>query len=145
MKKTCLVLIIGIFLLGACAQPTAEQPLEVSSAWARPANSGQTSAVYFTIRNPNAKADQLLRAVSSAARTVELHMSMEDSSGVMSMHPQESVEIPAKGQVEFIPGGLHVMLIDLTQDLKTGESLTLTLEFDHSEPIRIEVPIQEQP
>lgn len=144
-KVTWTIAIIGILLISGCSRPPSDRPLEVSAAWARPAKAGQNSAAYFTISNPNSSAVRLLSASSSAASAVELHLSMLDNSGVMSMHPQEAVEIPAGGVVEFKPGGLHVMLIDLQQDLKPGDSLSLALEFEGGEPISIDVPVKEQP
>ena len=144
-KLTWTIVIIGVMLFSGCSRSTPDQPLEVSAAWARPANAGQNSAAYFTISNPNSSAVRLLSASSSAASAVELHMSMLDNRGVMSMHPQEAVEIPAVGVVDFKPGGLHVMLIDLQQDLNPGDSLSLTLEFEGGEPISLDVPVKEQP
>jgi hypothetical protein len=63
----------------------------------------------------------------------------------MSMQPQSRIEIPAKGQVAFEPGGLHVMLTDLKQDLKPGDSLELLLRFKNSGEITVQVPIQDSP
>ena len=71
-------------------------------------------------------------------------MSQMDSSGVMSMQPQQSVEIPASDTVEFKPGGLHVMLINLNQDLALGNTILLTLKFEKAGEITLEVPVEER-
>ena len=42
------------------------------------------------------------------------------------------------------PGGLHVMLINLKQELVPGKKITLTLNFEISGPITIEAEIREQ-
>ena len=77
------------------------------------------------------------------AEVAEAHMSMLDANGVMSMQNQEAVSIPARKKVEFKPGGLHVMLINLKQDLNPGDIITLTLEFKETGNVLVEVPVQE--
>jgi copper(I)-binding protein len=63
--------------------------------------------------------------------------------GVMSMQQQESVPVPTSEKVEFKPGGLHVMFVGLTQDLKVGDMITLTLNFENAGTRIVEVPIRE--
>jgi hypothetical protein len=60
----------------------------------------------------------------------------------MSMHPVESVDVPANGQAELEPGGLHIMLIGLTGDLEAGEKLPLTLEFENAGKVQVEAEIR---
>ena len=40
------------------------------------------------------------------------------------------IKLPAHGMVTLQPGGLHVMLMGLSQDLKEGNVIMLTLHFD---------------
>jgi periplasmic copper chaperone A len=44
--------------------------------------------------------------------------------------------------VAFTPGGLHIMLTGLEAPLVEGERFTLTLQFEVSEPITVEVPVK---
>ena len=39
------------------------------------------------------------------------------------------VVVPAKGKLEFKPGGYHVMLIGLKETLSEGKTFTLILHF----------------
>jgi copper(I)-binding protein len=39
------------------------------------------------------------------------------------------------------PGGLHVMVIGLTQDLPEGSSLQITYTFAHSGDVTLDVPV----
>ena len=71
-------------------------------------------------------------------------MSMMDDNSVMSMQMQEALAIPAQQEIIFKPGGLHVMLVGLTQDLKLGDTITLTLNFKEAGSLTIEVPVREQ-
>jgi hypothetical protein len=102
---------------------------------------GANGAAYMMIKNEGGAADKLLRAESDVAEAVELHMS-EMKDGVMSMHPVDYIEIPAEGQTELKPGGLHIMLIGLRQELNVGEKLTMKLEFEQSGIVTVEAEVR---
>jgi len=114
--------------------------LQVKDAWARPGLAGGNSGAFFVIDNPGA-ADTLLSASSDVANAVELHKTvMED--GVMQMIQQNSVPVP-KGETAFAPGGLHVMLIGLNNDLPVGDSFDVTLNFEAAGEQTITVEVKE--
>lgn len=117
--------------------------MTVSDAWARPASAGANGAAYFVIENGMASDDTLLSVSSNIASATEVHMSMANDMGVMSMQMQEAVAVPAKGKVEFKAGGLHVMFVNLNRDLKVGDTVTLTLNFKSAGSVVIEVPVTE--
>jgi len=115
----------------------------VSEAWARPALAEGNGAVYFHIMNHQAEDDTLVRASSDVADSVELHQSIMEGE-VMKMTPRtEGVSVSAESMVMFEPGGLHVMLIDLEQDLKVGDMFELTLTFAQAEPLEVMVEVKE--
>ncbi len=140
-KKLISLLLLAIVLLSACAKP---EEFKVMDAWARPANAGDNSAVYFIISNATDTDDTLLSAGTDVASAAEVHMSMADGNDVMSMQMQEAVPVPAQQEVIFKAGGLHVMLIGLTQDLKAGDTITLILNFKEAGSVMVEVPVEEQ-
>lgn len=137
---TFLMLVLFATLMVACL-PGGE--ISVIDAWARPANQGDNSAVYFKINNPGLGTDTLLETQTEVAAQTGLHKSEMNSQGVMSMHPQHQIDIPPDSQLEFAPGGLHVMLVDLQQDLRVGDTIELILRFKNSGEITLEVPIQQ--
>ena len=47
----------------------------------------------------------------------------------MKMRRVEAISLPAGKPVELGPGGYHVMLMDVGQPLKEGETVPLTLTF----------------
>jgi copper(I)-binding protein len=140
MKRLLLVL-LAVVSLTACS--TSSGTLTVNDAWARTASMGENAAAYFIIENGTKSDDMLLSASSDIAEATEIHMSMADSNGVMSMNMQEMVEIPAKGTIEFKTGGLHVMFINLNRDLKVGDSFSLILNFKNAGSMTIEIPVRE--
>lgn len=114
------------FVLVACAAGGSGE-LQVNDVWARPGLANGNSAVFFLINNPVAE-DLLLSATSDVAGAVELHKtSMKD--GTMQMVQQMNVPVPV-GETIFSPGDLHVMLIGLKDDLKPGDTFTVTLNFE---------------
>ena len=140
--KRLLVCVLAIaLLLGGCGTP-GEEGVEVREAWARPAAQGGNGAVYFVIRSP--EADEIVGASSDIAEAVEIHRSAM-SGDVMEMHHLPSIPLVAGEEVTFEPGGLHIMLVNLKQDLKIGDEIEVTLHFKNSKDIQLQVPVQDTP
>jgi periplasmic copper chaperone A len=139
MKLLCTIFLAGILLLSACNSATG---MEVSQAWARPAAQGGNGAVYFILKNHSASADELVGVTSDIAQAVEMHESKMQGD-VMQMQQVTSVPVKGKESVEFAPGGLHVMLIGLKQELQVGDEFQVTLQFAEHEDITVTVSVQE--
>ncbi len=138
--RLIMILMLTATLLGACA---TTREMSIHDAWIRPSTMGNNSAAYFIIENGTGMDDTLLSVDSDIASATEVHLSMVMDGGVMSMQQQESVPVPTSEKVEFKPGGLHVMFVGLTQDLKVGDTITLTLNFENAGTRIVEVPIRE--
>lgn len=139
MKKLVFVFVLAA-VLSACAAPG---DIEAHQPWARAAQMGGNSAVYLELHNHTADADELLGASADVAEAVEVHLSSINADGVMQMAKQDSVPLAPDAEVTFAPGGLHVMLIGLTRDLKAGDQFTLTLHFKTHADIVLTVTVQE--
>ena len=63
--------------------------------------------------------------------------------GAMSMVAVDSVAIPKGETVSFMPGGLHVMLIDLVDPLEDGQEFEVTLNFETGGEQVIKVKVQD--
>jgi copper(I)-binding protein len=101
----------------------------VDGAWIRATVKGQSGTGGFM----NLTASQALTLIgfsSSVAGSSELH-DMTMDGGVMRMRAIESLELPAGKTVSLRPGmgGQHLMLMDLRQQLKEGEEVSLTLKL----------------
>jgi copper(I)-binding protein len=99
------------------------------------------SAIYMTIKNSGPSADRLVKAACDAAGSTELHTAAMVN-GVMQMRPVEAIDVPATGVATLAPGGFHVMLIGLKQDLKAGDSVKVTLTFERFGPLTIIAPVR---
>lgn len=138
--------VLGLALLlaagGARAHETKQGDLLIDHPWARPtAGQAKNGAAYLRIVNSGAKADKLLSATTPAAKRAELH-THEHVDGVMRMRQVKSVEVPAKGEVAFKPGGLHVMLFDLEKPLHEGFGFPLMLTFEKAGKVEVTVQIE---
>lgn len=65
----------------------------------------------------------------------------QDLAAVGTMTALDRVDIPAGHEIQFEPGSYHIMLIGLTQELKAGDHFEVTLHFEHSEDLVIEVHV----
>jgi copper(I)-binding protein len=100
------------------------------------------SAGGIVIKDPFTRATPAGAASSPAAKTVELHETVDDN-GVMKMEPRpEGWEIPARGTLQLKPGGKHIMLVGLTAPLEAGKKIRMTLNFEKAGARTIEVPVQ---
>ncbi len=89
-------------------------------------------------------ADKLLAASSSVSKTMELHtMSMEGN--VMKMREIKAIEIPANGKVELKSGGLHLMFIDLKEQLKPGSTIKVKLKFEKAGEVEVPFKVMGHP
>jgi len=121
--------LLRVALLAAAfgASHAAWGQVAVADAWVRGTVAGQrATGAFMTL---TAKTDVALVAASSpVAKIVEIHEMAMDGS-VMRMRAVEKIALPAGKVVDLKPGGYHVMLMELTQPLKEGERVPVTLTF----------------
>jgi copper(I)-binding protein len=103
----------------------------------------RAGAAYLVLQNNGAAEDKLLSVESDVAKTIELHETKE-SGGMMEMSPVPNIPVPANGKAELKPGGFHVMLISLNRELKVGEKVQLTLNFEKAGKIQVTAEVREQ-
>lgn len=112
--------------------------LTVTAPWARATPRGaKVGGGYLKITNNGAAPDRLLGGTASVAGRIEVHeMSMTD--GVMRMRPLTGgLEIKPGASVDLAPGGYHLMLMDLKQQLREGETLAATLRFEKAGTVEV--------
>ncbi len=110
--------------LAAFAQPPG---IQVDHVWSRAALAGRDGVVYLTITDTG-PADTLTGVSTPVAAMAGLHETVNDN-GVMKMRPVAELPIAPGKPVTLAPGGYHIMLMDLKQSLKEGDSFPVTLSF----------------
>ncbi len=158
-------IVVAALGMTACRAPAAASNLRVVDAWARPtamkamdqshghgeskstdmAMDGPVSAAYMVIENSGG-ADRLISASADVAEVTEIHETKDMGNGMMGMQPvQGGLEIPANGSVTLKPGGYHIMLMKLKQELAPGQAIRLTLKFQSGKEIALDVPVKAPP
>ncbi|GEM_PF-977228 len=149
MKRSWLIIVPIIFTLNIiifAQQPKAQySKLKIKNAWVRPAAKGANSAFYFVLQNNGSKPDTLIGAESKLAEIVEVHESYKRDNDRMGMRPAGKLVINPKSELEFKPGGFHVMLLDLQKDFKIGDSFEAGLQFKYAGKIKVIAEVRDTP
>lgn len=107
--------------IDVAAAPAASLGVQVTEAWARPADSGATSAAYLVLANRGARADTVVGIVTDAAESASVHETRQHE-GTMHMAALPSVAVPPGATVTLAPLGTHVMLLRLRRALRAGDT-----------------------
>lgn len=102
--------------------------MEISQAFAGESVTGETAAVYFALRNRGPTDDTLEAIVVEGAGSARIHESGERD-GIRVMAPLSALPLPARRVTRLVPGGTHVMLLDLARRPVAGDSLRGVLRF----------------
>lgn len=120
-------LVAATLLALLSALPAAAQ-VAVTDAWVRGTVPGQKATGAF-MQLTSLSDMTLVGAASPAAKVVEIH-EMKQEGGMMKMNAVNRVALPANKTVELKPGGYHIMMMDLAQPLREGDTVPLTLTFE---------------
>jgi copper(I)-binding protein len=137
-RRAVLGAALALPALPARAQDVAAGALRLSAPWTR---AMRTGAGFMTIRNTGSTPDRLVAARSPAAGVMELHTHIRDGD-VMRMRAVPAIELPAGQEVRLAPGGLHLMLIGLTQSLEPGGRVPVTLVFERAGEVTIQLVVE---
>ncbi len=132
MRLLLSALALAALAVGASAQDIRAGDLAIRAPMIRAVPAGvPNSAGYMTIANGGGRADLLVSASCTCARSVEVHQShvMNGAAMMMAVPP---LNIPAGGQITFAPGGYHLMISGLKTALVDGSVQPLTLKFQHA-------------
>jgi len=131
MRARFSIMAVRGLLMALCLVSTglaAAQTVQVAEPWIRGTVQGQKATGAFMNLTSKAPA-RLVAAASPAAGVVEIH-NMKMEGGVMKMFAVDGIDLPAGQTVKLGPGGYHVMMMDLKQQLKAGDRVPLKLTFE---------------
>lgn len=122
------LLVSLVLALGATI--ASAETLTARDGWIRPAPPvAQVRAGYLVIENPGDAEVVLTEAASPDFGAIEIH-TMYDDQGTMRMRRVTELRVPAKGQVELKPGGLHLMMFRPKRVLAEGDVVEVRLSGD---------------
>ena len=131
-------------LIAAVTAQAQSAAVSVQDAWVRGTVAQQkASGAFMTLTSP--VAGRLVGASSPVAGVTEIHEMRMDGQ-VMRMRAIDGLDLPAGQAVQLKPGGYHVMLMELKQPLKAGETVPITLVIERAggakESIRVDAPVR---
>lgn len=117
----------------------------VKDAWVRGTVPQQKATGLFA-QITSAGGGKLVSAASPVAGVVEIHEMAMDGNVMKMRALSAGLELPAGKAVDLKPGGYHVMLMDLKQQLKEGDSVPVTLVVEgkdgKKETLELKAPVK---
>jgi copper(I)-binding protein len=138
-----LLTIAGAVLVSASTAVQAQTTtVTAKDPWVREAPAGRkATAIFLTALNTGGTARTIVSGSTDVSDTLELH-EMKRDNGMMRMSPVASIAVPANGQAELRPGGLHLMLFGLKKPLVAGDSVRVTLTLDNGSRVAFTAPVR---
>ncbi|MGH8455741.1 MAG: copper chaperone PCu(A)C [Stenotrophobium sp.] len=101
-------------------------------------------AGYVTLSNAGAKPVIVHKVESADFESVGLHRTIIEN-GISKMDMLEQVSIPAHGQLQFAPGGLHLMLFKPRREMKPGEQAAMSFFCGDQKPLDVKFTVTAAP
>jgi periplasmic copper chaperone A len=148
MRSIVQTLASVLFVALLCAAPARAQEVKagdlvITQAWTRATpNGAKIGGGFLTIENKGSTPDRLIGGSTDAASKIEVHeMAMKD--GVMTMRPLDNgLTIDPGKTVKLAPGGYHLMMFDLKDQLKQGDTVPVTLKFEKAGEVKVSLAVQ---
>ncbi|HBS05325.1 MAG TPA: hypothetical protein DEA96_10185 [Leptospiraceae bacterium] len=137
MRRNFLTLLLWITSCSLCCTPGT---IEVDDAYMPTPLNTRAAAVYLRITNNSELGAILTGGRADIASRVEVHRT-EELEGLVKMKRLSETLVPAGDTVEFRPGALHLMLLDLNRIPEPGTEIELTLTFKHQPDRVIKIPV----
>ena len=133
---------VGLAATVLAAEMAKIGAIVIHQPWARASlGAAPNSAVYMTLETTDAEPDRLLGGSTPVAAKVEPHTHLMEA-GVARMRPVDAIEVAPGEPTVLEPGGLHLMLMGLTEELEAGATMPLTLVFENAGEVTLEVPVR---
>ena len=140
--------IATLLALAAIAAPARADDVKagdlvITQAWSRATPTGaKVAGAYLTVENKGSAPDRLMGGSGDLAGRVEIHEMAMDN-GVMRMRPlDKGLDIEPGKTVKLAPGGYHLMLMDLKSQLKQGDKVPVTLQFEKAGKVELSLDVQ---
>lgn len=124
--------------LTACGDPA---PTYIDQAWVRLSPSkDRPSAGYFVAHGGDADT-QLRGVITDYALKVDMHETVTKD-GMTTMQAIDSVDIPARGEVAFAPGGKHLMILGVNDTAISRGKMQLTFLLANGDRLLVDAVIR---
>lgn len=141
MKTIYAGFVLALGLLGVGSALAESNQIAVEKAWARATpKMAVTGGAYLTVTNRGPGEDRLLDVTTPVAEKIQFH-AMSIDNGVAKMTRLTTIELHPGVPVVFKPGGMHMMLLGLTHQLKEGETVPFTLTFEKAGSVEADAQV----
>jgi copper(I)-binding protein len=127
----------------AVAQQFKANSIVIEQPWTRATPAGaKVAGGYMTITNTGSEPDRLIGGVLPQAGRFEIHEMKMDGNVMQMREVQGGLEIKPGQKVELNPSGYHLMLMELREPLKQGDTLKGQLRFEKAGSVDIEYQVE---
>ena len=134
--RAIFILLIMFVMIGCQKESktdlTLNEGISITDTWIRPGVKDRNTAAFMKIANNTPNEDTLFSADSDLAKVVEIHETFTRENDMKGMRQIDYILLPPNSIIELKPMGLHVMLIGLMNDLRSGDEGVITLRFKTS-------------
>lgn len=150
MRKHLAMVALPLLVTAGCssASPEVKAPgILIEDAWVRTTDGAKDqtmTALFAGLTNPGSSDLSLTKADCSAvAGKTEIHEMVKGDDGKMMMREAvNGVTVPKESHIHLKPGGYHVMLMQLKQQLPVGEEVSCDLTFSDGVTKTVKAPVK---
>jgi copper(I)-binding protein len=142
--KTCQIsnLLLIVVLLAACEPVPPASVLSIQNGWVRALPPGmKMTAAYGVIGNHGSDTIEISSFNSDSFEEVSLHLTTIEN-GVSSMERLPGLKQSAGASTVLEPGGVHLMLMRPTRDIRPGDMVGLTLTTAGGQQFQFSLPVE---
>lgn len=133
-----------MFFVVACFSGAAVADVDVANGWVtKPIGLVKNVAAYMDLKNEGAASVKLVGVNCGFAKHCELHTIIHKD-GMAIMRKLSGLDLPPGQLVQLKPGGLHVMVIGVTETLKESQTVQMELETEQGGRIPVKVRVRDR-
>ena len=142
LARAALAAIVLLASPAFAADSVQQGPLTLSGAFTRATlPNAPVGGGFVSIENTGDQADRLVSASSPVAKEVQIHEMAMDGDVMRMRRLSDGLELPAGETTVLKPGSYHLMMMGLNQPLVEGQTVSLTLTFEHAGSVDLDVPV----
>lgn len=141
-KNHFYLLVVLFVLISGCSQDQKDRVVVIDGLFIKLLPPGQTTAAgYMRIKNYSKISQSLNYMHSPMAEHIEVHRNIYEG-GMMQMRPVKKLTVNPGEEKILEPGGFHLMIMGIYDNLKPGDTFPVTFEFETGVVITKDVEVR---
>ncbi len=141
------LLVFGMMMIAGLSIVSAQSSvadIEIVDPWVREAPpNARSMAAYMTLINSGNEEVDVVAVFAMGFGSVMVHKTVIEK-GIARMNHQAVIKIAPKQQLEFSPGGTHIMLMKPEQSYQSGDTIRICLKLSDGSLIEADFPVRRQ-